>query len=74
MATLKGKPMPFVNIKVTPDGLTPEKKAALIAGVTELLRVELNKNPETTVVIIDEVETDNWGIGGKTVTQRRAGG
>ncbi len=74
MATLVGKPMPFVNIKVTPDGLTPEKKAALIAGVTELLRVELNKNPETTVVIIDEVETDNWGIGGKTVTQRRAGG
>ncbi len=74
MATLEGKPMPFVNIKVTPDGLTPEKKAALIAGVTELLRVELNKNPETTVVIIDEVETDNWGIGGKTVTQRRAGG
>eukprot|EP01038_Epipyxis_sp_PR26KG_P014753 gene14753-19832_t len=54
MATLVGKPMPFVNIKVTPDGLTPEKKAALIAGVTELLRVELNKNPETTVVIIDE--------------------
>jgi 4-oxalocrotonate tautomerase len=74
MATLKGETMPFVNIKVTPDGLTPEKKAALIAGVTELLRVELNKNPETTVVIIDEVETDNWGIGGKTVTQRRAGG
>jgi 4-oxalocrotonate tautomerase len=30
---------------VTPDGLTPEKKAALMAGVTELLRVELNKNP-----------------------------
>jgi 4-oxalocrotonate tautomerase len=69
-----GAIMPFVNIKVTPDGLTPEKKAALIAGVTELLRVELNKNPETTIVIIDEVETDNWGIGGKTVTQRRAGG
>jgi 4-oxalocrotonate tautomerase len=69
-----GVNMPFVNIKVTPDGLTAEKKAALIAGVTELLRVELNKNPDTTVVIIDEVETDNWGIGGKTVTQRRAGG
>ena len=66
--------MPFVNIKVTPDGLTPEKKAALIACMTELLRVELNKNPETTIVIIEEVETDNWGIGGKTVTQRRAGG
>jgi 4-oxalocrotonate tautomerase len=64
--------MPYVNIKVTPDGLTPDKKKALIAGVTELLRLELNKNPETTIVIIEEVETDNWGIGGKTVTERRA--
>lgn len=64
--------MPFVNIKVTPEGLTPQKKAILIAKVTELLAVELNKNPETTIVIIDEVETDNWGIGGQTVTARRA--
>jgi 4-oxalocrotonate tautomerase len=64
--------MPYVNIKVTPDGLTAEKKAALIAGVTELLRAELNKNPDSTIVIIDEVETDNWGIGGQSVTTRRA--
>lgn len=64
--------MPFVNIKITPDGATPEKKAELIAGVTNLLRDTLGKNPSTTVVIIDEVETDNWGIGGETVTARRA--
>jgi 4-oxalocrotonate tautomerase len=64
--------MPFVNIKVTPEGLTAAKKATLIAKVTELLRVELNKNPETTIVIIDEVDTDNWGIGGQSVTARRA--
>lgn len=64
--------MPFVNIKITPDGATPEKKAELIAGVTSLLRDTLGKNPATTVVIIDEVETDNWGIGGESVTARRA--
>lgn len=63
--------MPFVNIKITPDGATPEKKAELIAGVTNLLRDTLGKNPATTVVIIDVVETDNWGIGGETVTARR---
>lgn len=63
--------MPFVNIKITRDGATPEQKARLIAGVTELLRVEMGKNPATTVVIIDEVETDNWGIGGQSVTERR---
>lgn len=63
--------MPFVNIKVTNEGLTAEKKAELIAGVTRLLQDLLGKNPATTVVIIDEVDTDNWGIGGDTVTQRR---
>lgn len=66
--------MPYVNIKVTPEGLTAEKKRRLIAGVTDLLRQELNKNPETTIVIIDTVETDNWGIGGRSVTERRASG
>ncbi len=64
--------MPFVNFKLTPDGLTAEKKKILIQRVTELLQTELGKNPETTVVIIEEVATDNWGIGGRTVTERRA--
>lgn len=60
--------MPYLNIRVTPEGLTSNKKVRLIKGVTELLRVELNKNPETTIVIIDEIESDNWGIAGNTVT------
>jgi 4-oxalocrotonate tautomerase len=66
--------MPFINIKITNEGVTPEKKAELVKGATELLRKVLNKNPETTVVVIDEVETDNWGIGGETVTVRRSRG
>lgn len=66
--------MPYVNIKVTKEGLTKEKKSALIKGVTELLQNQLGKNPQTTVVIIDEVDTDNWGIGGETVTDRRKRG
>ncbi|MGE4537709.1 4-oxalocrotonate tautomerase family protein [Desulfovibrio sp. JY] len=66
--------MPFVNIKITRDGATPEQKARVIEGVTNLLRDELGKNPQTTVVIIEEVDTDNWGIGGETITVRRARG
>jgi 4-oxalocrotonate tautomerase len=66
--------MPYVNIRITPDGATPEKKAELIRGVTRLLQDLLGKNPETTVVVIDEVPTDNWGIGGETVTARRGRG
>jgi 4-oxalocrotonate tautomerase len=63
--------MPFVNIQITREGATPEQKAELIAGVTELLVRVLNKNPATTFVIIDEVDTDNWGIGGQSVTALR---
>ena len=65
--------MPYVNIKVTGGREAPsaEQKAELIAGVTDLLARVRNKNPETTVVVIDEVDMDNWGIGGKSVTERR---
>ena len=63
--------MPYVNIKITREGATAEQKATLIREVTRLLAETLGKNPATTVVVIEEVETDNWGIGGETVTARR---
>ena len=63
--------MPYVNIRVTNDGVTAAQKLALIAGVTDLLSQVLNKDPATTFVIIDEVETDNWGQNRETITQRR---
>jgi 4-oxalocrotonate tautomerase len=66
--------MPYVNIKITREGASAEQKATLIRGVTELLQKTLGKNPATTVVVIDEVETDNWGIGGESVTVRRKRG
>ena len=63
--------MPYVNIKITKEGATKEQKEALIAGATKLLVDVLGKNPATTVVVIDEVDTDNWGIGGEVVTKLR---
>jgi 4-oxalocrotonate tautomerase len=66
--------MPYVNIKITKEGATSEQKAQLIKGATQLLVDVLGKNPATTVVVIDEVETDNWGIAGETVTVRRKAG
>ncbi len=65
--------MPYVNIKITREGATSEQKARLI-GVTQLLVDVLNKNPKTTVVVIDEVDTDNWGVAGESITVRRARG
>jgi 4-oxalocrotonate tautomerase len=65
--------MPYINIQITREGATAEQKAELIRGATELLVRVLDKNPATTFVIIDEVETDNWGIAGQTVTVMRSG-
>ena len=66
--------MPYVNVKITREGVTAKQKQALIEGITLLLKDELGKNPETTFVVIDEVDTDNWGIGGESVTTRRKQG
>jgi len=63
--------MPYINIKVTDEQVTTEQKAALIEGATALVANVLNKNPATTVVVIDIVDTDNWGVGGKVVTDLR---
>jgi len=63
--------MPYVNIKITNEGVTAEQKAELIKGATDLLFRVLKKNPKNTFVVIDEVDTDNWGVGGETVTVLR---
>lgn len=64
--------MPYVNIKITKEGhVTAAQKRQLIQGVTDLLHDVLGKNKATTVVTIDEVDTDNWGIGGIPVTEIR---
>ena len=63
--------MPYINIKVTREGVSSAQKAALIQGATDLLVRVLNKEPATTFVVIDEVETDNWGVASETVTVLR---
>lgn len=66
--------MPYINIKVTREGVTKRQKQELIAGATQLLVDVLGKDPSTTVVVIDEVETDNWGFAGEQITERRRKG
>ena len=63
--------MPYVNIKITREGATGEQKAALIKGVTDLLVRVLDKKPATTFVVIDEVEMEDWGVGGLPVESYR---
>ncbi|MFD6974149.1 4-oxalocrotonate tautomerase family protein, partial [Streptomyces sp. NPDC059949] len=56
--------MPYVNVKITREGATAAQKAEIIAGVTDLLVRVLDKDPSTTFVLIDEVDLEDWGIGG----------
>jgi 4-oxalocrotonate tautomerase len=63
--------MPYVNIKITREGATPEQKAKLIKGVTDLLADVLHKDPATTFVVIDEVAVEDWGVGGLPVPEYR---
>lgn len=63
--------MPYVNVKITREGATPQQKAEIIAGMTEVLVRVLDKTPATTFVVIDEVVFENWGIGGLPVAQYR---
>ena len=66
--------MPYANIRITRTGATAEQKAAVIKGVTDVLVTVLGKNPQSTFVVIDEVDTENWGIGGESIADRRAKG
>ncbi|NQZ88298.1 MAG: 4-oxalocrotonate tautomerase family protein [Colwellia sp.] len=63
--------MPYINVKITDESVTNEQKKAIIKGCTQLMVEVLNKNPATTFVVIDEINTDNWGIGFDQVTELR---
>lgn len=63
--------MPYIKIQVTNEGVTKEQKQQLIKEATDLMVRVLNKEPATTFVVIEEVETDNWGVAGISVTERR---
>jgi len=63
--------VPYIHIQITREGATVEQKAELIRGTTELLVRVLDKDPATTFVVIEEVDTDHWGVGGETVTALR---
>lgn len=65
--------MPYVNIKVTREhgGVTVAQKKELIVRTAQMLKDVLNKDPGATFVVIDEVDTDAWGVGYESVTELR---
>ncbi|MHC5536741.1 tautomerase family protein [Singulisphaera rosea] len=63
--------MPIVTIQITREGTTPEQKVALIKGATDLMVDVLNKPPSLTFVVIQEVDLEDWGVGGLPVKDYR---
>ena len=66
--------MPLVTIRIArrDEPTTAEQKARLIAGVTDVVQSVLDKRRDSVTVIIEEIDPDNWGEGGQTVTRARA--
>lgn len=63
--------MPYVNVKITRDGVTVEQKAQMVAEITQTLQRVLGKRPEHTHVVIDEIDPENWGFAGVLTTEYR---
>ncbi len=63
--------MPFVNVKLTRPEPTYEQKKAIAEGITQLLADVLGKDPARTHVVIEDIDTDNWAVGGQLVTDYR---
>lgn len=63
--------MPYVNVRITRDGVTPEQKALIVSEITGTLQRVLGKHPEHTHVVIDEIDPENWGFAGMLTTEYR---
>jgi len=66
--------MPYVKIELTREGVTREQKQQLIAGITNLITDVLDKDPNLTHVVIQEIGLDDWGFAGEQVSVLREKG
>ena len=63
--------MPYVNVRITKDNVTVEQKRQIVKEITQTLVKVLNKKPEHTHIVIDEIEPENWGYAGMLTTEFR---
>ena len=63
--------MPYVNVRITRDGVTPQQKAQIISEITGTLQRVLGKRPDQTHIVIDEIELENWGFSGMLTSEYR---
>jgi 4-oxalocrotonate tautomerase len=60
--------MPFIQVKVFEDELSQEQSKALINKITSAVtEVTSEKLCDMTWVVIDEVKSGHWGVGGNAL-------
>ena len=63
--------MPYVNVKITKDGVTIAQKKQMVEEIAQTLVSVLGKKPEHIHIVIDEIEPENWGYAGMLTTEYR---
>jgi 4-oxalocrotonate tautomerase len=62
--------MPLVNIKLIEGVYSQDQKREMIKRVTDIMAdLEGEHMRPVTVVIIEEVKSGDWGIGGKAISR-----
>ena len=69
---IRERKMPLVTIKLAKPALSDERKAELIADITELLSTKYGKVKERVVVVLEDIEAHDIGFGGESVARIRA--
>jgi 4-oxalocrotonate tautomerase len=67
----KGTKMPFVNVKLVKEQILIEKKRQIIEGLTDLVVTIMNRERSLTTIVIDQIESDAWAIGGRVIDPQK---
>ena len=59
--------MPYVNVKLLKQQVNQEQKDQLISGLMDIIENTMHRNPDLTVITLDEIDQSNWFIGGKSL-------
>jgi 4-oxalocrotonate tautomerase len=61
--------MPLINVKVIEDVFTPDQKREIVERLTDtMVSIEGENMRSVTWVVVEEVASGDWGMGGKPVS------
>ncbi len=61
--------MPIIKVEML-EGRSREKKAELVEALSRELQRVCGGSLDAIYVVIDEVKKENWGVGGKLLSEK----